>query len=170
MIQRRGLSLIEMLVVMTVSVAVVGLVAGMIRLLMKADRAAEDHLVRSGAVDQLSDSFRQHVRAAREAKTVQQDGADKLQLKLDEARTVEFLAREQVVIRSEREAGQIRRQDRYTVPVGSAVRFEVQSDEKSTTVSLVLARRLGQPDRGPPRELRVHAMLGRDLRFVAKGD
>ena len=167
---RRGLSLIEMLVVITASAMIIGLIVGMIQMLIRADRAARDHLVRSAAVNQLSRSLTQQVRAAVKADCVQRDETATLQLKLGDDADVEFQSRTDTVIRTDREAGHVRRQEKYALPARSEARFEIRSDDGSTTVCLVVTQRTSQPDQGPSREYRVEATLGRDHRFVPRGD
>lgn len=167
---RRGLSLIEMLVVITASAIVIGMVAGMIQMLIRAERAAQDHLVRTATADQLARSFRQHVRAAVQADSEQRDGTATLQLKVGENAEVEFRSRKDAVIRIDREAGQVRRQEKYSLPARSVARFETHDDAGTTTVSLVVIHQPSATEQAPTRELRVEATLGRDHRFVPRGD
>ena len=167
---RRGLSLIEMLVVITASAMIIGLIVGVIQMLIRADRTARDHLVRSAAVNQLSRSLTQQVRAAVKADCVQRDETATLQLKLGDDADVEFQSRTDTVIRTDREAGQVRRQEKYTLPARSEARFEVRVEGMTTTVSLEVLQRRGQGQDGPVRELRVDATLGRDYRFATQKD
>jgi len=169
MTNRRGASLIELMVVITTSMIIIGLAIGMVHTLVGANRTAERHLVRSESVGRLCESFRRHVREAAAAECIEEDGAIRLELSFDDGRQVVFRSAEQAVFRTEREEGVDRRRDKYTLAKDSFARFEIQSEKDSTTVTLVIAHAPTRPDEGPACEFRADATLDRDLRFASKG-
>ena len=169
MTNRRGVSLIEMLVVITTGMIIVGLAVAMVRTLAAAHRTSEGHLVRTEAVGSLCESFRGHVRAAGTADCVEEDGAMRLELSCDDGRQVEFRSTERVVIRTERDQGVEPRREKYTLPTNCGTRFEIQSDNGTTNVTLVIVQAPSAADQGRSREFRAVATLNRDQRFVSKG-
>jgi type II secretory pathway component PulJ len=169
MTSRRGVSLIEVLVVITTGTIIVGLVVGMLRSLVVAYRASEGHLVRSEAVGRLSESFRTDVRSAATVEFVEEDGATRLALTGDDGRRIEFRAAGQAVIRIEHAQGAASRREKFAMPTDSAIRFEIQPDDETTTVILVITRTQARSHGGPSHEFHAVATLGRDRRFVAKG-
>ena len=166
---RRGVSLIEMLVVITTGTIIVGLVVGMLRTLMVAHRASERHLVRSEAVGRLCESFRSDVRSAASAECVEADGAIRLELTGDDGRQIVFRAADQAVIRTEQAQGAEVRREKFAMPTNSAIRFETQPDDETRTVKLVITRTPARALGGPAHEFHAVATLGRDRRFVSKG-
>jgi hypothetical protein len=170
MSNRRGASLVELLVVITTGMIVVGLAVTMVRSLVDANRAAESHLVRNGAVRRLCESFRVHVRAARAAESAAEDQALRLKLSFEDGREVEFRSEEQVVVRTERDRGTDRRRESYTLPANSTARFEVQSDDGTTIVRLIINQAPNRPSEAASREFVALATLDHDHRFEAKGN
>jgi prepilin-type N-terminal cleavage/methylation domain-containing protein len=61
---RRGYTLIEMLVVLTVGSAMLGIGIGMLHLLMRAEQSGRDRVHRSGAAMRLAEQFRADAAAA----------------------------------------------------------------------------------------------------------
>ena len=169
MSNRRGASLIELLVVITTSMIVVGLAVAMVRSLLVANRTAEAHLVRSDTVRRLCDSFRSYVRAASAAECVQEDDAMRLELSLADGRQVVFRAAEQAVVRTESDATADRRREKYSLANGCIARFETHAENDATTVTLVIVQTPSRANEGPSREFRAEATLDRDRRFVTKG-
>lgn len=169
MTNRRGVSLVELLVVISTGMIVVGLAVALVRTLVGAHRAAEAHLVRSDAGRRLCESFRSHVRAAGAAEYTEEDGVGRLELTFDDGHQVEFRSAEQVVTRTERDQGVERRREKYTLPANSAARFEVQSDNNTKTVKLAITQTPSRAADGALREFVAVATLNRDHRFVSKG-
>ena len=167
--RRRGMTLIEVLVVIGSSVVILGLIAGTIRTMARAEHATENHLVQGEVLAQLSESFRSHVHAARPAELIEQEQGEQLKLALVGSE-VEFRVQEHRVLRVVRSADGSLRQERYSLPPGSTVRFEIDRGHEPTTVTLVVARHPAGAPTGTPRELRVEAVLGRDHRHSSKGN
>jgi prepilin-type N-terminal cleavage/methylation domain-containing protein len=174
--QRRGVTLIETVVAMSMLVVLATLAVTTVFLLMRAEAGGARALTASTGVSRLADAFRQDVHAAASA-TVENDENGKPQLRLaaDGTAATLYSASDRTVRRIVKNGDDVTGSDSYTLPVGE-VRFEVHPQQK--LVSLVLqrtpeTRSSKRPDtpeasaKAQPAlsQFRIEAALGRDVRF-----
>lgn len=163
---RRGYSLIEMLVAMFVFTALLGICMALVELLLKLDDRGQAHAEALATTARLARTFRADVHAALRAETP--DGAtapiDRLTLAGPDGRTVDYRIVKGALIRTEREAGVFRQNDRFPLPT-RAGRIAVESEGDRTMVAILFDHRSAR-NRGESRELRVAAALGTDHRFA----
>ena len=129
---KRGMVLIEMLIVITLMGVMLGLSAGLIHLLLKLDRGNRNSAVLAADMTRLAADFRQDIHEA-SATDADVQALEKLKLKLGGDRTIEYLVRPIDIVRTLREGGKVKRHDIYRRPVNATVRLEV-SRERSVAV------------------------------------
>ena len=161
---RRGVSLIEMLVVIAVSTVLLGVAVSVLNLLMRAERSGREHVNRTATVARLADQFRSDVRAA--LRPIAADGTAKNQWQfvLTTDRAVTYRALPKEIERREQIGGKLVRQESYVLPADCSAEIIVHTDSAPATASLVIAPSgLASSAR---REIRMDATLGADHRFA----
>jgi prepilin-type N-terminal cleavage/methylation domain-containing protein len=149
---RRGFSLIEMMVVISAGAVLLGLCVVLIHTLLRLDRTSRARMSEGLAVGGLARDFRDDVRAARSARLLSDSArAGRLELFLPDGRTVSYRTRDGELVRLETLDGEPDRIERYHV----SARPELKPLGNRTLVGLSLG----------PRDLRIEAVLGLDRRF-----
>ena len=165
---RRGISLVELLVVMTVSVIIVALIGGGMQVMLRAYRTAQEHLVDGQIVQRLAATLRRDVRSALNAEVAERRDFERLVLTDGFGMRVEYSAQTNIVTRQELIDGAPRQCDQFKLPMGSRIRFEIVGDHSARMVRCVIDKQPKSPKDGPRREQSWIARLGRDRRFVSE--
>jgi type II secretory pathway pseudopilin PulG len=160
--RRRGFSLIEMVMLITVASIVLGLCAVTLQLLIKVDRSGRSHIAGLAREAHLARIFRADVRAARGATSA---APNTLMLELDDDDRVEYRLEGKEVLRVERVRDAIRNQDAFPLPRGGSARFDVEPLESLSVVRLIIARAPAAPDLPAGRATHLEGVLGQDHRF-----
>jgi prepilin-type N-terminal cleavage/methylation domain-containing protein len=158
-VAHRGVTLIEMLVVITVLGVLLDLCAVTIQLLMRVGSNAQARRGAAAALGRLAEQFREDVHACDDAQLRPSAG---LRLTLDPRVVVDYEVRDGRVARVESTDGQANRHESYDLgPNGSAV-FERRDDGPRRFLALVVSHKAssGRPDPPHPRELL--ALVGKD--------
>jgi len=161
---RRGYTLVEMLVVITISTVMLGVAVQVLYLLARLERGGREHVNRATIVARLADQFRSDVHAA--LRPMPTDGAEKNQWQFALAgdRTVTYRALPGEVERREQIAGEPARQESYVLPADAAAEIAIRTDPAPAIASLVIT--LPGPAAATGPEIRIEAVLSRDHRFV----
>jgi hypothetical protein len=158
--RRRGASLVELLIVIVLISAALGLAVPLVELLVRVGNAAPDHLERVTRTTRLAAAFRADVRGAATA----EDATAEKRLRLAGGPTeVTYHIERDHLVRLEREGERIVGREAYALderPV--AWRIERDPGTGATFVALVLDRRLTARRKVAPRQLRIEARLGAD--------
>ena len=157
--KHRGFSLIEMLVVITVSAALLGICTSILHLLMRSERAGRDHLHQATSAARLARQFRNDVHAAITPPAPGDAARPGWRFELAPGQTVVYRIEPGRVDRTEWERQKLRRQESYDLPAGDTARIEPPGHQRPATACLLLP----QANRA---ELRVEAVVGRDHRFA----
>lgn len=167
--RRRGYVILELLLVISSLVVVLGLCVGLIHSLLRLDRVARDHLAETTARDRLARQFRRDVRAAsRSSLKAGAAPAPKLELTGPGGRIVEYAPGDGRVIRSERDGDrQVGRED-YRLPSRPVTGFRSLEEDGAPFVVLSLRRKADASTAGRAREAEYQAMLGRDARHARR--
>jgi len=166
---RRGYSLIEMLVVIAVSSVVIALAVALLQSLFTADRATRDHVAGQQSLRRLADDFRDDAHAAVKLAAVQAAADAKAtpawELEMDASRKVRYAASTGRVVREETAAGKMLRREVYRLPDGSSAAIRLESGPPALAVLRVTSG--GPADRGSGGlPLRIDAVLASDHRFA----
>lgn len=159
---RRGYTLIEMIVALTIGTVIVGISVGMLHMLMRAERAGCDRAPQARILVRLAQQFREDVHAA-----VQQTAGDQQaewRFAQAEDRVVTYRALPEEVRRDEHVAGKLVRQESYILPSGCSAAINVQSETPRVVPNLVLIGSVAPL--AANREMQVAAALGKDHRFT----
>jgi len=164
---RRGITLIEMLVLMTCVGLMLGLCAVTIQLLLRLHADSQARLSAAMVFDRLARQLRTDVHASEKAQldaATTAKPADRgaiLALHLKPAHSITYTARGQVIARDETLLGKRVRHESYSLSRDQAARFEIGD---SAGIALVTLRLTHEPkiDRSePPRPLEVVATVGK---------
>lgn len=172
MTRRRGFSLVELLVVLSMMAIVLVLCVGLIHTLLRLDRAARAQVAEDADLSRLAREFRRDVRAATALEPIPFAAGPStwLPLALPGGRTVEYRSRGNTLIRSERTAEAILRTETFRLPSRVAVRWEIEGTGDRTVVGLVLDPPPGREAGPAPAGHRIEGVLGQDHRFARLGD
>jgi type II secretory pathway component PulJ len=155
----RGVTLIEMLVVMTGVSVLLGLCAVTIQLLMRVGSDAQARRSASASLGRLAEQFREDVHGCDDAQLQPSAG---VRLSRGPRAAITYTARNGRVERVESTGGQASRHEMYVLGRGISSVFERRDDGPRRFLALVVSRkaRIGLPD--PPRPIEILALVGKD--------
>jgi hypothetical protein len=163
---RRGITIIEVLIVVTTATMLISLCAVSIQLLMRLNG---DGLARYGAavaLERLSRQIRDDAHSSESGRLGGDQKADgkpaSLRLNLTPDRWVAYQSEEGAVVRTESAAGKVVRRESYSLPAGGAAQFFLREEGPSRLVTVVVTRGSGKSQTEPPRPLEVVAQIGKD--------
>ena len=187
--QRRGHSLIELLVVISVGSALLAVSVGLLHTLLQMQQGGRKHLQQRRTLERLADQFREDVHAATQVRATaagpgQAEGPG-WELPRDPEHTVEYRLQEDNLVRTERQKDKVLRRESFALPQGATVSMETPKMGIAETAPGLVTLRIvpllpserqpaGQPRApgaaSPGRTIRVDAALATDHRFLqAKG-
>jgi prepilin-type N-terminal cleavage/methylation domain-containing protein len=167
--KRRGVSLVEMLVVIAVTTVITTLGATMIVALMRSEGDGARALARTTNLARLARDFRRDVRAGTDIQIRAEDAEQPAEMIVRVAADTAIIYRvqEDAVVRLERRDGENAGVETYALPEGHG-RFEQRDDGR--LAALVYSRPATVRSPGGPsilhHEFRIEAAPGRDLRFA----
>lgn len=177
--RRRAHSLIELLVVISVSSVIGTAVVSLLGLLLAADRGGRRHLHESQSLARLARQFRVDVTAAEDASigptaanqdaTTPAAAAVRLTLRLPAERTIVYQGEPGKAVRREEGYPNAVRHERYALPASVDLKFQIERGESPTpaVVSLKLeSQGAAEAGRGARPGWRAAAILGRDRRLA----
>jgi hypothetical protein len=159
-----------MLVVIMTGSVMFGLCIGMIHVLLRIDRAGKAQVAERAARSRLGREFRADVHAAERAEPAS-GRTHRLLLVLPGERTVEYRFEPRRILRVCSQSGELKNQDAFVLPRGSAADVELESRAGRTFVVLsVEPHDKSEPGAVTLREYQIDAALGIDHRFDAGKD
>jgi prepilin-type N-terminal cleavage/methylation domain-containing protein len=167
MTQRKGFTLIEMLVVLSLLAVILPMAGGTVFFLLRAQSQSADDLRDSMALSQLSHAFRSDVHAARRARTAEGPAVDGgIVLELDPTRTIEYQAEPNGFVRRTVRRGKVvERREQFRVG-GARPKFELADSGREVAVTILPRVRGSVSADGPTTQtsgIRIAAVAGRDL-------
>lgn len=155
----RGVSLIEMMVVISVLAILFGLCAVTIQILLRVGSDAQAHRTAAAALGRLAEQFREDVHASGDAELRNAGG---LRLRLDHQVVIDYEVRDGRVARLETTGGQASRHEAFDLGQRGTAAFERRDDGPRRFLVLVVSHKAsaGRPD--PPHPEEVLALLGKD--------
>lgn len=165
---RRGITIIEVMIVVTGTTLLLGLCAVSIQLLMKLNADVQGRYAEAVALERLGHQLRADAHASRTAELVA-DKQDKaaakpagLRLTMEAGHVVEYGPGDGGVVRTESRAGKRVRNERFSLARGAGVWSEVRDEGPRRLVVLVITRSSGKSQAEPPRPLELVALQGKD--------
>ncbi len=157
---RRGSTLVEMMVTIAVLTVLLGLTAGLIRLLLRLDQAGRDALAVATDAARLAADWADD--AHRAPATPPLIAGDRLTFARGDAERIEYTIRPRDLLREVRRGDKVRRET-YRLPPHASARFETTTEAGHPVASIVIRRdppgrrrraprRRGRPVRPPDRE------------------
>jgi hypothetical protein len=169
---RRGISIIELTVVITGVAMMLGLCAISLRLLMQLNTDAHARLNGLRAFQRLSGQFRDDVHACQAAELdagpASPAGPVALRLAIEPDHSIRYQVRDAWRVRDELRAGKTVRHESFALPRGRIGQFERRTEADHPLVALVLLERPSKGRTDPPRSVEILASPGKD-RFVKRG-
>jgi prepilin-type N-terminal cleavage/methylation domain-containing protein len=161
---RRGFSLIEMLVAITVGTVIFGIAVGTLHLLLRAEHTGRDRLYQTWTLGRLAEQFRSDIHAA--VRPIPGDDArqEEWQFALAGDRIVTYRALPGEVEREQHTAGKLVHRESYVLPSGCSATIAVRSETLPAVASLVITGN-GTPPAAAG-DMSVAAVLGKDHRFT----
>lgn len=170
---RRGVSLVELMVVMGFASVVLGTGIGTLHLLLRTDKTVTDSLWQSQTVARLSNTFRGDVHAARNITTEQP--ADNpapaiIAMELGEGHFVRYSIENHTLTRKETQADQTLQAERFRFPPETVI--SIKTDDPKTVALVIQSinpttkERRHSPGNVPKRELKIEAIKSRDHRWT----
>ena len=163
---RRGITIIEVLVVVTGVAMLLGLCAVSIQVLMKVNSDVQGRYGASVALERLARQLRDDAHASETAGiTADQKKVGKaagLRLAFGPDHFVVYESGDGGVVRTESRAGKAVRHEKYSLARGAVARFELRDEGSRQLVALVMTRPAGTSQTEPPRPLEVVALQGKD--------
>ncbi|MFN0055114.1 MAG: prepilin-type N-terminal cleavage/methylation domain-containing protein [Planctomycetales bacterium] len=170
--RRRGVSIVEILIVMSIGSVIVGTTITTLHLLLRSERDQARGVRTASTTARLAQVFREDVHAMREARIIPAEGDEPERLQLTDAlgARVEYAANGHVLTRIDSRGAGPHHQEAFHFPLDSSVQFDQQDQSSSVAIALRLAagelgRRAPDAPARPGRSLRLEATLGRDFRF-----
>lgn len=172
---RRGVSLVEMLIVISVATVIVGTCTTMLHLLLRTERDQTRAMRMAVTMSRLSQLFRDDVHGATRGAIVSPAGASpRLTLSLADAREIVYSAEGAFLQRVENRQGTEVHRDTFHFPAGSKGRFEEEPSPRLMRLAIDVAAPIphqmpeGRTPLAPPRTLQIEALLNRDGRFAGR--
>ncbi|HTI51907.1 MAG TPA: prepilin-type N-terminal cleavage/methylation domain-containing protein [Planctomycetaceae bacterium] len=172
---RRGVSLIEVLIVVTVASVVVGVSVTMLHLILRSERDQSRAIRTTVTLSRLTEVFRADVHASTELKvTPPETGPATLHLADGAGRDIVYTADEHLLRRVETAQGAEVHRELFHFPPGSAIRFEREESPPLARVMVDVAAPFPQhlPEQrtrvAPRRTFTIEAIANRDQRFARR--
>ena len=176
-VPRRGISLIELLVVMSSVAIVLGLCAVTIQLLFRLNADGHARFSASASFARLASQFREDIHASDRVALLpaakagagpgEPKAATSLRLTRGPQTVITYEAREGRVARVETASGTMKGHESYVVGKSNMVAFERRDERSLRFVVMVMSRKVGKDALEPPRPLEVLALQGKDRPAIA---
>jgi prepilin-type N-terminal cleavage/methylation domain-containing protein len=160
---RRAFTLIEMIVVISVSAAMMTIAISVLLVLFRAERSGRAHVAQAESLERLADQFRRDVHASPHA-TLKGKTGHRWQFDSAGNRTVRYMTDADSLWREEEIPSKNARTEPYMLPKDSAATVEINRSANPPVVTLTI--RPKDAALGTGQQFRIEAVLGRDLRFA----
>jgi type II secretory pathway pseudopilin PulG len=132
--RRRGKTLVEMLVLITILSMILGGVGTTLVALFKTDRQVLRDLDQLAALSRLGSRFRTDAHAAQSCQV-----GESCQLTLSDGRTIDYSVAPRKISREVRRGDEVLHRDAFTLPEAAIVRFELPAESQGRLVRLVIS-------------------------------
>jgi len=162
--RRRGITLIEMLVLITAVATALGLCATTIQLLLRLKADAQSRYSANVGLERLARQLRSDAHAAADAHVdAARDGkAPTLRLEFGPKAGVVYEPRKSAVVRVESQNGSVKRREVYSLAAAREVEFEIRPEAGYRFVALVMRNRHAKHGTGSASSVEALALLGKE--------
>ena len=163
--RRRGVTILETIVLMTAVAAMLGLCVLILQLLLKLDAQSRARLDGAGALGRLARQFRQDVHAARRASLVDRPAPLAASLRIEPGTDAAIgyeIQGDGTVLRTETRKGAQVRHESYQIPHSGAIQLAVKHLGDRSFASLTVNRLISKNRTDPPRIYEVLALVGKN--------
>lgn len=163
---RRGITIIEVIVLMTGVAAMLGLSVILLQLLMKLDADSRSHFDAANSLARLARQLRRDVHAAGSADLVDAAASKGPGLRIERGggQAVEYQVKgNDRVIRTETMNGKDIRREAYPLPKSSGIRLSLREEEGRKFVALAVDRLTSRDRKGPTRGFEILALVGKNV-------
>jgi prepilin-type N-terminal cleavage/methylation domain-containing protein len=168
---RPGFSLIEVLVVITISSALVAAAVGLIHTMIRLQRGDEERIRAESAMEGLAEWFRDDVHAATALRPIAappgQASRPAWELLLTPSRKVEYRAEDGRLLRLEQEGNKLVHREAFRLPRPAVVSIEAVDPGSPKLVRLRIAVPAAVAAESPWRPVQIDAVLALDHRFTS---
>jgi hypothetical protein len=160
----RGVTLIEMMILITAVAAMLGLTVIMVQLLLRLDVDSRARFDTAGILARLAEQFRRDVHKAVSARLVEQTSRPALlHIELEPGRAVEYEVKGMNrVIRVESNRGKLVRSESYEIARGGSIELAVKQEERSQFARLTVDRQASKNRTDPPRLFEILVQVGKN--------
>jgi len=174
--KRRGVSLIELLIVISIGTVIIGLCVTTMHLLLRVERDQARSLRSAMVLSRVRQLFAEDVHGGVTAEIGAGDGDSRhLQVETNGAERVVYSADEHILRREEFDGERLKHRDDFHFPPGAAFHFEQEQGPQIVRLNIEIAAAVpdefsdltrGKTGKGPPpRTVSIEALLDRDRRF-----
>ena len=166
---RRGVSLIELSVVIAVGATMLALAVVTFSRILTMRRSAQEHLERTSQTARLAEQFRRDVWSSPTTSETP-DSKTKLTLTENENRRIEYEIKGGALRRTLLEGDKIVSSDNFNLPGASALQFTTQENQGTKRIGLLIAPLRPHPVEGEDlhgKPSQILAQLGRDSRTIS---
>ncbi len=168
--RRRGISIIEVMVMMTAVAVMLGMCVIILQLAMKLETDGRGRFERATTLSRLARQFRADVHEARKAEILSPDPkqAPVLRIEAGSGRSVDYqVKREGEVARAETANGNFVSRESFQIPQTGAVRMELREIDGRRFAVLVVDTLTRKNRTDPVRSLEILGLVGKDVRSLA---
>jgi hypothetical protein len=163
---RRGVTIIETIVLMTGVAAMLGLAVILLQLLMKLDGESRARFDASASLARLARQFRHDVHATGSVRLIEPQPSKPPVLRIDPApdRTIEYQVRgDDKILRVEKNKGADVRRESFLVPRSGSIRLSIAEQDGHKFAALTVDRAAARNRTDPPRRYEVLALVGKNV-------
>jgi hypothetical protein len=163
---RRGISIIELMIVVSGVAMMLGLCAISLKLLIQLNADAQARLGTSRALERLAVQLRDDVHSCEAVELIPDPKTStstaSLRLAMEPDHHVIYAVRDDGLVRDESRAGKPVRHESYSLPRGRVVLFAQRTEADHRLVALIVTQPAGRSRTNPPSPLEIVALPGKD--------
>jgi hypothetical protein len=169
---RRGVTIIETIVLMTGVAAMLGLAVILLQLLMKLDGDSRARFDAASSLARLARQFRQDLHTTGSVRLIEPPASKVSVLRIDPGpdRLIEYQVRgDDKVVRVEKDKGADVRRESFHVPRSGSIRLSLDDHDGRRYAAVTVDRMAAKNRTDPPRRFEILALVGKNTDRTAGG-
>jgi len=168
--KHHGVSLIEVLAVMTVTTVMLSVAVGLLNTLLRTERATREHLRQQAVLGRLAGQFRDDAHAALRLVLPQGDAPQQRrsawQFEPAPGESIRYHVEDGYLVRTEQAKGKPPRRESFRLPIGTTVLIRRREQDKTDVTSMLIVPAEDPPAGSTCRSIRIDAALASNHRFT----